>query len=228
MKAVILAAGKGERMRPLTDTMPKPMVPVLGKPLLEYTFDALPDSVDEVIIVVKYLGEVVKNYFGDFFRGKKIIYTEGSDLGTAYSFLSAKKYLEDQDRFLFLYGDECPKLKDIEECLKYKASILCWREDDPRNHGVVIIDDNNRILEIEEKPENPKTDIISGGAMVLTKEIFEIKPILGVKNEFNFTDMIAEYIKKEQIKAVVSDRAIGGISTPEDIKRIEKHLKSLS
>lgn len=227
MKAVILAAGKGERMRPLTDTIPKPMISVLGKPLLEYTFDALPEEVDEVIVVVKYLGDKIKEYFGDNFAGKKIIYTNGSELGTAYSFLSAEKYLKSEKSFLFLYGDECPNPEDIQECLTYHTSILCWRVSDPQNHGVVKISNDNNILEIEEKPIKPKTDIIAGGVMFLTSKIFESLPIKGAKDEFNFTDMLAEYIRKEKVHAVVSEKAIGCISSPADIERIEKYLKNL-
>ena len=106
-------------MRPLTDTRPKPMILVLGKPLLEYTFTALPDEIDEVILVVRYLGDKIKEHFGDNFLGKKIVYTEGSELGTAYSFLSAQAYLNKEKRFLFLYGDECPNAEDIKKCLEY-------------------------------------------------------------------------------------------------------------
>jgi len=225
MKAVILAAGKGERMRPLTNTIPKPMIPVLGKPLLEYTLNALPKEVDEVIIVVKYLGDKIKEYFGDNFAGKKIIYVNGSELGTAYSFLSAEKYLKSEKSFLFLYGDECPNLEDVQECLSHYTSILCWEVNDPQNHGVVKISSDKKILEIEEKPKNPKTNIIAGGAMVLTSKIFDSQPVKGVKDEYNFTDMLVEYIKKEKVYAVVSDKAIGCISSPEDIIRIEKNLK---
>lgn len=226
MKAVILAAGKGERMRPLTDTIPKPMISVLGKPLLAHTFDVLPESVDEVVLVVKYLGQTIKDYFGNNFNGRKIIYAEGSELGTAYSFLSAKKYLEKEENFLFLYGDEYPAANDIEKCLKYKSSILCWQVDDPWNHGVSELNSAGMILNIAEKPEKPKSNLIAGGVMVLTPKIFIAKPVVGKKNEFYLTDMLNQYFEKEKTKAVISDRAIGGFSTPKDIERLEKYIKN--
>ena len=220
-----MAAGVGKRMRPLTDTMPKPMIPVLGKPLLEYTFAALPDEIDEVILVIRYRGDQIKAYFGDNFLGRKITYAEGSELGTAYSFLSAKKYLDKEKRFLFIYGDECPNPEDVKKCLEYNSSILCWEVEDPWNHGVVNFDSDNTIIKIVEKPKNPESNIIAGGVMVLTPTIFAYEPSLGAKAEFNFTDMIAQYLKKEVVKAVVSDEAIGGISTIADIKRVEEHLR---
>lgn len=215
-------------MRPLTDNIPKPMVPVLGRPLLEYTFRALPKEVDEVIVAVRYLGDKIKNYFGDHFLDKKIIYVEGSELGTAYSFLAAKEYLKNERRFLFLYGDECPNAQDINDCLRYPSSILCWQVDDPWNHGVVKLGMNNQIIKITEKPENPATNIIAGGAMVLTPQIFEYEPVAGKKNEFYFTDMLDEYLKKETVNAIISTTAIGGISTPKDIERLEKYLQNNS
>ena len=71
MQAVILAAGKGTRMRPLTYDIPKPMLPIKGKPVLEYTLSFLPDDIDEVIIVVNYLGKHIKKYFGGRVERKK-------------------------------------------------------------------------------------------------------------------------------------------------------------
>lgn len=225
MKAVILAAGEGKRMRPLTKELPKPMILVLGKPLLEYTFAALPDEINEVILVVRYLGDKIKEHFGSNFFGKKITYTEGSELGTACSFLSARKYLDGEKRFLFIYGDECPNSEDIKKCLEYNSSILCWEVNDPWNHGVVNFGPDNTITKIVEKPKEPESNIIAGGVMVLTPTIFEYEPYLGAKGEFNFTDMVAEYIKKEKVKAMVSKEALGGISTVADIKRVEEHLR---
>ena len=64
MKAVILAAGEGVRMRPLTNNCPKPMIKILGKPILHHIIDALPDEVNEIILVVGYLGDQIENYFG--------------------------------------------------------------------------------------------------------------------------------------------------------------------
>ena len=113
MQVVILAAGEGVRMRPLTLTTPKPLLKVSGKVLLDYIFETLPPEVTEAVIVVKYLGEQIKAYCGESFHGRTIHYADGSDLGTAYSFLAAKPYVT-EDRFLFLYGDEFPDARSEE------------------------------------------------------------------------------------------------------------------
>ncbi len=78
MQAVILAAGRGTRMGALTEHTPKPMLLVNGRPVLEYIFDSLPEEIDEVIIVVGYLGSVIQKHFGGFYKGKKILYVEQS------------------------------------------------------------------------------------------------------------------------------------------------------
>lgn len=222
MQAVILAAGAGNRMQPLTFTTPKPLLKIAGKPILDYIFEALPQEIDEVILVVNYLGEQIKEYFGNEKDGRKIIYAEGSELGTAYSFLSARKYLQ-TGKFLFIYGDELPAKKDIANCLLCSASILCWQVDDPWNHGVVVKSEDGSIKDIIEKPSDSPSNLISDGVMVLNEKIFACEPSK-VKGEFYFTTMLREFVKQEKVTPVVSERGVGGISTPADLKRIEKLL----
>ena len=80
MQLVILAAGRGKRMKTLTENMPKPMLTVLGNDLLEHKISILPKEIDEVIIVIGYLGEKIKKHFGTNFKGKKISYVEQKEL----------------------------------------------------------------------------------------------------------------------------------------------------
>lgn len=221
MKAVILAAGEGTRMRPLTLDTPKPLLKIAGKTLLDYIFEALPPEVDEAIIVVKYRADQIKEYCGKIFHGRNVVYTEGSELGTAYSFLSVKPHLI-EDRFLFIYGDEIPAKEDISACLKYPAGILCFEVDDPWNHGVAVLRPDGTIAGIEEKPANPKSRLIANGVMVLNSKIFDCAPRKGEKKEFFFSQMVDEFVKKEKVQAVKSSLAIGGITTPADIGRVEK------
>jgi hypothetical protein len=96
MKAVILAAGEGKRLRPFTETMPKVMLPVANKPVLEYVFDAVRKSgIDEIIVVVGYKKEVIMEYFKEY-KDVKITYvTQVKQLGTAHALLQAKKNIKD-------------------------------------------------------------------------------------------------------------------------------------
>lgn len=223
MQAVVLAAGEGTRMRPLTNDMPKPLLKIGGKALLDWIFEAMPKEIDEVIIVVKYLSDKIKNYCGKNFHGRHIIYTEGSKRGAAYSFLSTKPHLRD-NRFLFIYGDEFPSPEDVKNCLRYPASILCWEVSDPWNHGVVNLRPDGIIDSIEEKPVSPKSNLISNGIMVLKKKIFNYTPEKAGGAEYFFTDMVNKFVHDETVIAVISRQKIGGISTLADIERVEKFL----
>ena len=112
MQAVILAAGLGTRMRPLTDAVAKPLLKIGDRPLLEYTFDALPDEIDEVIVVIGYLGEQIRTYLGEEFRGRKIKYVVQEKLeGTAKALWEAKSLL--RERFLVLMADDIFAKKNI-------------------------------------------------------------------------------------------------------------------
>jgi len=224
MQAVIIAAGEGTRMRPLTLTMPKPLVRIAGKALLDYIFEALPKEVTEAVIVVRYLAEQIREYCGDNFHGRHIIYAEGSALGSAYSFLAAKPHII-EDRFLFIYGDEFPRREDIQNCLKYPISILCWEVNDPWNHGVPSLREDGSIIEIVEKPENPASHLISNGVMVLTKKIFDYLPQKKDNGEFFLTSMVNQFVRGEHVMAVRTDAAVGGLSTMADVARLDVLLR---
>lgn len=108
MKAMILAAGKGTRLRPVTDYIPKPMVPLHGKPLLEWVILQLRSyGVTEYVLAVSYLAEQIENYFGDGSRwGIKIAYGHGaSPAGKAGEVWRCRELLKDKDRFLVVPGD---------------------------------------------------------------------------------------------------------------------------
>lgn len=223
MQAVILAAGEGMRMRPLTETTPKPLLPVAGKPILDHIFEALPDEINEVVLVVRYLGEQIREHCGEEFFGRRIAYAEGSPRGTAYSFLAAQPHLK-EGRFLFIYGDELPSRNDIKLCLAHPASILCWEALDPWNHGVAVLNHDGTIKEMVEKPEQPSSNLITGGVMVLDHTVFDFVPEVSEGSEVYFTDMVNQFAQQYAFHAVMSERKIGGISTPEDIVRVEELL----
>ena len=176
MKAVILAAGRGIRMMPLTAHTPKPLLLFRGKTLIDHIFDALPPEIDEVIIVIKYLADKIKQYCGDFYKERKIYYAEGSDNGSAYSFLAAQPFIKKNERFLIIYGDELPATDEIKRCLDYSYAWLCYEVADPRLSGIATIDDNGRILEVIEKPANSKSHWAATGVMLVARDIFRYTP----------------------------------------------------
>lgn len=138
-------------MDELTLAMPKPMLPVAGKPLLEYKIEALPDQFDEVILIVRYLKDVIKHHFGESYGGKSIRYVEQHELnGTAGALWSAKEMLH--DRFLVMMGDDIYIREDIEQCIAKEDvwSLLVQQLPEMHRAGSVKLDSEGRIAEIIE------------------------------------------------------------------------------
>ncbi len=125
MKCVILVAGLGERMMPLTAKTPKPLLKVNGKALIDYVLESLPNEITEIIIVVYYLSEKIMKHVGNEYKGRKVTYVRGSIMGNAFSFMSTRPYL-DNERFLLIYGDEIPRPKNVKRCLDEELSILTF------------------------------------------------------------------------------------------------------
>ncbi len=154
MKLVILAAGQGVRMRPLTLKTPKPLLKVGGRTLIHHVLVSFPapSDIDEIIIVVDYLGDQIKKFLGKSVRGRNIRYVQGSDKGNVYSFFATRKYLKNE-RFLLMYGDEIPNAVNVEKCLEEDLSILTF--DKGVYDGVMVL--NTDIFSYEPTDEMFKT-----------------------------------------------------------------------
>lgn len=226
-KAIILAAGEGKRMRPLTLDIPKPLIKVAGKTLLDGILDALPDSIIEIIIVVGYKGDQIKNYLGDFARGKKIHYVwQEKQTGTADAVFLTKNFFKGGERFFVIYGDELTTRNQVKECLKHEFSWLCHKMADARHSGVAEMNSEGRIVNIEEKPEHPQSNLVVGGVMLVNADIFKYKPTLHRNGEYYLTSMMTGFIKDHIVKVVVGFANLG-FTSPEDIKKTEDMKLSL-
>ena len=220
MKCVILAAGKGERMRPLTLKNPKPLLKVNKKAIIDYTLEALPPEITEVIIAVRYLRSKIKKHVGTKNRGRTVKYVLGSDKGTAYSFLAAKKYLKNE-RFLFVYGDEIPNKADIAGCLKNDLSILTFKSKNTQANGIAYLRRDGSIKKIVEKPKKSSSRIGVDGVMVLNTDIFKYVPKLA-SGEFYLSTMVGMFVQKHKVFPIKARNFIGDISTPDDLIRAGK------
>lgn len=225
MKAVILAAGEGTRMRPITYTTPKPLIKILGKPILEYNFDIVKDKVDEIIVVVGHLKEKIIEYFGDSYDGVKLTFITQKQLrGTADAVDEVKEYIP--DGFILLMGDSIYDRRDLEECLKFELSILAIEVDEPEKFGVFRLEDN-RIIEIVEKPEEYVSNLANAALYVLDRDIFdEIEKLeLSPRGELELTDAITALARKRPVHCVKSKGHWIPIGYPQDIEKAEKILK---
>jgi len=213
MKAVILAAGEGVRLQPLTATRPKHLIKVGGRPILERCLDALKTSgIDEALMVVHYMGDAIQEHFGD---GKgydvRIEYVEQKAvLGTGNAVSVVEPYVKDD--FLLVYGDllfaaEAVKnVISIYEKEKPAATMAVVPVEKPENYGIVELEDEKHVRRIMEKPnrEEAPTNLANAGIFVFSKEIFEkIKETAAsARGEREITDAIS-LLPKEK-KAVLA------------------------
>lgn len=179
VKAVLLVGGMGTRLRPLTYRIPKPLVPVMGKPLLMHVIDSLPKEVDEVIIPMSYKKQMIEEYLlRNRPRRKITLVDEPEPLGTG----GAVKNVEDRidGPFLVINGDSISSL-DIGKFLKFHRSkrafvtISLWPVEDPTPYGVVDLDADKRIKRFQEKPKREEafSNLINAGVYALEQEILD-------------------------------------------------------
>ncbi|MFA5358735.1 MAG: sugar phosphate nucleotidyltransferase [Patescibacteria group bacterium] len=227
MQAVILAAGRGVRMQPLTYEIPKPMLRVQGKPILAYTIDLLPAEIDEIIIVVGYLGDQIKEYFGQDYNGRKVVYVEQQELlGTGHALSLCRDILH--DRFLVLMGDDIYSAADIPRCLEYEQSILAKEvtAEEKRNYGAFEINDKGDLIGITEK-ELPTGDkfLVNTGLYVLDMTFFDYD-LVSIKDgkEFGLPQTLVNVAKDHPIRIVKTDYWLP-IGYPDDIEKAEIYLR---
>ncbi len=201
MRAFILAAGEGTRMWPLTDTRPKPLIPLANKPIIEHILDALIDAgLENISILIGYEGRQIVEKYGYEYRGAKIDYVYQKELkGTGDAVGYAAKYPD--DKFIFVNGDLYFEKKAIEMLLPHNNGVLGVYREDASPYGLLIGEDY--LEEIKEKvPES--SGWINAGIYVFDRRIFNylrmIKP--SPRGELELTDAINLFAKEERIRIV--------------------------
>ena len=206
MKAVILAAGEGRRLRPFTETMPKVMLPVANKPILEHVLDALKNTgVDEVILVVGYKKEVIMDYFKDY-KSIKIKYaTQEKQLGTSHALLQAKNHVKGS--FIVLSGDNIIDKKSIQKLIQNKSdySILIKEHSHPSKYGVVYLE-KQALKKIVEKPKEETGKFISTGIYKFPKKVFTEIEKLSKQGIYDLSSVVQSLLKdKITINTIIAE-----------------------
>lgn len=224
MQCVIICAGKGTRMRPLTEHIPKPLIVVCSKPLLQHVVEALPEVIDEIVLVVGYLQEQIREHCGSEYLGKRVLYVEQENFsgGTGDALLCAKEVLK--GRFLFMYADDIHGAEALQEAVTKEYAILATHSDDPEHFGVLVQNEDGTLQEIIEKPHNPPSNLINIGGFVLDTHIFEYSVSISQEhNELLVTDMFTQFAQDYPVQIVSQDVWIP-VGKPEDIEKAEAQL----
>jgi bifunctional UDP-N-acetylglucosamine pyrophosphorylase/glucosamine-1-phosphate N-acetyltransferase len=219
MKAVVLAAGEGVRLQPITNTRPKHLIKLGGKPILEHCLDALKAcGVSETVIVTHYMGSAIRQYFGDGEKlGLKIEYVEQAEmLGTGNAVSAVEPYVDGD--FVLVYGDllfapdALATLLHVFKAEKPEAVMAVVPVDEPESYGIVELKDEKAVKRIIEKPASGKapSNLANAGLYAFSKEIFDkIKQTkASVRGEWELTDALSLLI--EDGKAVLASKISKG------------------
>lgn len=226
MQCVILAAGVGTRMQPLTATTPKPLLEVAGIPILDHIIGALPEEVTELVIVTGYREEQIKAHCGNLFMGRPVAYVSQADpkAGTGDALFAAEPLLH--DRFLVMYGDDIHGAAALKEAVQHERCFLVARSDHPEDFGVIELNKDGTLKGIIEKPADPPTDLVNIGGFILTPEVFTFTtPKSESIGEFLLTDNITAYAQEYPIEVVEQDLWLP-IGRPEHIEEAERALNN--
>lgn len=219
MKAVILAAGLGTRLRPLTNDTPKPLLKIGGIPLIERIIGAFPPEVSEIVVVIGYRGNQIKAFLGNNFLGRKIDYVSQDDPagGTFTALKLCRDKLAGERHFFVFYSDDLIDAATLAAMTKYDLAAAIAASPEPQKFGVVLVDENEDILEIAEKPEHPRSNLVLANGLLLTNDVFDYEPTDNGKEKY-LSYALARMIKDRKVKAVMADQWIP-IGTPEDFAK---------
>lgn len=180
IKAVLMAGGKGSRIRPLTLSRPKPMIPVANRPMIEYIVEKIKESgLSEIIVTLSYLKSQIKSLLEKNYPYMNIKYSvEKKPLGTAGGVKKASRYID--DTFFVLSGDVLVDV-DLKEILSFHkekkalATMVLTPVPDPSQFGIAILDNNNQIIQFKEKPSPHQvfSKIANTGTYIFEPEIFD-------------------------------------------------------
>lgn len=221
MKGFILAAGEGTRMRPLTANIPKPLLPVAGKPMIVHTMEAMRQcGIDQIYILVGWRAQRMKNYLGDGRKfGVRIEYvTQEQRLGTAHAVSMLRDKLS--ERFCCIYGDVVVSpsalRKALTESIDKRESVMCVAPvEDPSRYGSVTVSEGN-VTGIWEKSESAHGNLINAGIYVLNPNIFDYieQTELSPRGEYELTDSLSLLMKKEPLRAQLIERGWLDVARP--------------
>ncbi len=183
MKAVVMAGGEGTRLRPLTSNRPKPLVPILNKPIAQHIIEHLKQAgITDIVVTLYYLAEEIQSYFGDGSDlGVNLYYSiEDTPLGTAGSVKKAEEWLKD-DAFIIVSGDALTDI-DVSKALAYhkknqaQATLVLQQVENPLEFGVVITDDQGSIQRFLEKPSWGEvfSDTVNTGMYIIEPGVLDL------------------------------------------------------
>lgn len=227
MKAVIMAAGKGVRMLPITETIPKVLIEINGKPFLYYVLKSLQKAgYDEFGLIVGYKKDMVAKFLMKHGIEAELI-GQKEQLGTAHAIKQAKRFVG-KENFIALGGDNIWSINDlarmnIKDNLNYIAG---YKVNNPEKYGVLVVENDN-LVRIHEKPKEFFGNFINTGLYKFTPEIFDAIGKIGLsqRGEYELTDAISLLAKEGKVKVIKIQDFWKDLGKLDDIPGVEKFMK---
>ncbi|BBL46065.1 bifunctional protein GlmU [Metallosphaera sedula] len=224
LKVVLLAAGKGERLEPITHTRPKPFVPVLGETLIERNLRIVKDIVKDPDIFVVIPEEYPREYENFFSRlqGVRLV-KQGERKGTGGALQYIPKFSDDE--VVIFYGDVYTTRNSVERLISEPGNAMLGIEvPNPSEYGSLQIDGEGNLRGIVEKSPNPPSKVINGGIYKLSSSILDLVDSLEIspRGEYEFTDALTAFAKTHKVKVVKSNDFWRDVGKPWDVIDINK------
>lgn len=223
MQAVILAAGEGTRMHPLTFETPKPLLRAGGKNLVEHNLANLPNAVDELVFVVGYMEDKIRNYFGTEYEGRKITYVHQEEpLGTGHALSLCKDTVA--GRFIVMMADDLYSRHDVAKCITHERAWLVKRTQGAFTGGRIISDENGTVLDVLEGEHDVEEGLVGVNFFVLTPEIFDYEPVrLPGRSEYGLPQTVANMARDFPIQLVEATDWVQ-LTSIDDLRRLRERL----
>jgi NDP-sugar pyrophosphorylase family protein len=202
MDAIFLAAGLGTRLRPYTLSTPKPLLPVQGRPILDWSLGALPPVVDRVLVVVHYLAEQFDAYLRtQQHQPQWETVLQEQPRGTGDALRACRGRLR-SERFLVLNGDDLYGAADLAALAACPAGLLVHPVDEPRRFGIAFLREDGSLEKLVEKADVPGPRQANTGAYLFPADVFDTQLKVSARGEYEITDYVTALAQQRPVRVV--------------------------
>ena len=223
MDAILLAAGFGTRLRPHTLTTPKPLLPIQGRPILDWTMGSLPEEISRVVVVVHYLGEQIEKYMQQqkWIKDFKIV-RQDPPKGTGDAMRSCKSFVKTSS-FLVLNGDDLYGSQDLKKLAATSAGVIVKEVNDPWNFGVSSYKSDGSLEKMTEKPKIEGPAMANTGAYHFPQSVFTQELEISSRGEYEITDYLSTLAKQQRVEVIPAGfwYPVGTVEALELVQKID-------